>query len=169
MYKLNEKAAFFRIGLQVGVFTVDAVIDWIDSEIASAESPQDLLLDLTLMKASNPKDVLSKLQRLSSGADNMLALRRVLGEMYPLLQSNSKYGPTFAKGLYEIFVEFDYDVPEDLTAICAIDDDYSMAIQGTFGTEKAANEGFLDFLEPFFDKYGSANKALHQTFKTADR
>jgi len=166
MYKLNEKAAIFRIGLQVGVYTVDDVIEWVDAEISRVETPDDLLLDLTLMKASNPSDVLSKLRALSSNADNMLALRRVLGEMYPLLRSNSQYGPTFAKGLYELFVEFDYDVPEDLTAICALDDDYSMAIQGAVGTEKAVNDGFLNFLEPFFNKYGSANKILYPTLKT---
>ncbi len=153
MENLNQKAAFYQIGLQIGVHTITDVIKWVDTEISKSDSPNELLLELSLMKDSNIHDVLHKLNKLSSSSDTIKALCFVLAAMYPVLKSNAEYGPIFARGLEQMCIELNYNVPDDLSPMYGISDEYSLAKQGTYGTEEEVYKGFLNFLEPFSEQY----------------
>ena len=152
MDELKDKAAYYRIGLETGVFTITEVIKWADSEITKSESPDELLIDISLMEDANPHDVLSKLKELSISANNLNALRKILSKMYPILKSKPHYSPSFARRLYQIFIEFNYNIPDDLNHIGMFDDEYSLALQGIYDTERNESDRFLEFLKPFYKK-----------------
>src|SRR5512142_2383526 len=112
---MTAQAAYFRVALQLGVCTVGDVIRWSDAEIARLEEPPLALIELALLENGNPLDVISKLYQLSAGAPALSVLRRVLGQAHEELVRHPELGPILARGLYQIYVESGYRVPEDLT------------------------------------------------------
>ncbi len=54
-----------------------------------------------------------------------------------------------AHGLYELYVQENYEVPDCLSPIARFDDGYSLALGGTYGTEEDIYNDLLEFTGNF--------------------
>jgi hypothetical protein len=148
-HTMERAAAKLRIGLKLGLVTIRDVVKWCDSQIASRDQPEEALLDLALMNDAHPQDVFGKLLELSESVSAVEALPGVLADGVEQLRSNPGLGPVVARGLYQIYVDADYEVPSELLPIGRFDDEYDLAKQGSYGTEEQVFEALLTFAEGF--------------------
>ena len=149
MDSMEQKAAYLRVGLRLGVHTVSDVIRWVDSEIECVEEPPITLIELSLMGKANPHEVLEMLYELSAGVSTFNVLRKILGQAHRELVEHPRLGPIFARGLCQIYVESGYEVPDDLRPIGCFKDRFDLARQGTYGTEADVFEDLLKFTAGF--------------------
>ena len=149
MDSMKAQTAYLRVALQLGVHTVKEVIHWSDTEIARLEEPPLALIDLALLEKANPLDVLSKLSELSAGIPALSVLREVLGQAHEELLRQPSLGPILARGLYQIFVESGYKVPEDLAPMITFEDRYDLAREGTHGTEEDVLRDLIELTAEF--------------------
>ena len=140
---MTRDAAALRVGLRLGLLGVEDVVKWANEQIAALDRPPATLLDLSLMGDSPPVEVHARLREISAGVSSLDILPSVLARGVGQLRADPSLGPTVARGLYELYVEADYDVPPGLEEIGRLDDAYSLAKQGTYGTEE---ETFRDLL-----------------------
>lgn len=154
----KEKAEYFKFGLMLGLHTVSDVVHWADSEIKRKLKSPYIFIELSLMEHSSPKDVRTKLNEFPGSEDKSRILRKILpkllGHMYLLLSHHPEYGPTLANNLYQIYIELDqefghFSLPQELYPMLALDDQYLLAQQGTYGTEEEVLQDFLAFLKPY--------------------
>lgn len=149
MEAMKAQAAYFRVALQLGVCTVGDVIRWSDAEIARLEEPPFALIELALLENRNPLDVMSKLYELSGGRSALSVLRRVLGQARGELVRHPELGPILARGLYQIYVESGYRVPEDLARMAGFEDRFALAQQGIYETEEEVLRDLIEFTGEF--------------------
>lgn len=148
--KIDLEAQVLRLGLTTGCFSVTDVVSWTDKLIVEQETPAYELLDLSLMSNSNRYDVAKLLERLANSVDTFDALRILLGFVYHKLLIDPQKGEAFARGLYEIAAENDYDLPNEFRYFHGLDDDYSLAKQGLAGYDyKEITRDFLNYLKPY--------------------
>ncbi len=145
MEAMKAQAAYLRVALQLGVHTVSDVIRWADTEIARLEEPPFALIELALLENGNPLDVMSKLHELSAGRSALSVLRRVLGQAHEELVRHRESGPNLAHGLYQIYVESGYQVPDDLALMIGFDDRFALARQGIYETEEEVLRDLIEF------------------------
>jgi hypothetical protein len=63
------------------------------------------------------------------------------------LREFPELGPAVAKGLWDIYVQSGYKAPGDLTEIAGFDEDYWLARNEGYGTERDVHERLLAFFE----------------------
>ena len=149
MGNITKSAAYYRLGLQLGVHRVADVIAWADSQIANSDSPPTSLIDIALMKNANPIDVMGKLKELSGYVSSLDVIDMVLGAANLVLKEDPSFGPALARGLYDFFVECEYNIPEHLQDIAGFDDEYALAAQGTYGSVDEVYKNLLLFTGRF--------------------
>ena len=148
---MTRDAAALRVGLRLGLLKVEDVVTWVDGQIATLDDPPATLLDLSLMGDSSPADVHGRLQDISADVPSLEILPAVLARGIDQLRADPGLGPIVARGLYELYVEANYEVPPDLREIGRLDDAYSLAEaeQGTYGTTEEAFRDLLAFAAQF--------------------
>lgn len=151
MKSQQESAAFFKRGLRLGTHSVGEIIEWADSCIAECDSPSSDLIDLAMMAKSNPIDVEGKLGQLAGDIGHLEVAPAVLAAAHKVLLSDPSFGPVLARGLYALYVDCGYDVPDCLKAIAGFDDEYALAKQGIYGTEEDVYNQLLSFAASFDD------------------
>jgi hypothetical protein len=145
MEAMRAQAAYLRVALRLGIHTVSDVIRWSDTEIARLDEPPFALIELALLENGNPLDVMSKLHELSAGVPALCVLRRVLGQAHEGLVRHPELGPIVAQGLYQIYVESGYQVPDDLAPMIGFDDRFALAQQGIGETEEEVLRDLIEF------------------------
>lgn len=148
---LESMAAYYRLGLQLGTHSVADVITWADSEIAELVEPPVELIDLALMQNSSRADVAGKLGALTGTIKALDVLDSVLGKAHEVLKTDPTFGPTLAHGLYALYEECSYEIPDRLIPIAGFDDEYALAMQGTYGTVEDVYLDLLAFTGQFQD------------------
>jgi hypothetical protein len=147
---LDKKAAYYRLGLQLGTHTVADVIAWADSEIAKLAEPPVDLIDLALMTSASRYDVFDQLGALSGTVKPLDVVETVLKDAHTLLKADPNFGPSLARGLYEFYVECGYEVPNRLLPIASFDDAYALARNG-IDTVEEVYQRLLAFTAEFQD------------------
>lgn len=142
-------AAALRVGLRLGLLGVEDVVNWANERIATLDHPPATLLDLSLMGNSPPIDAYGQLQSISADVPSLEVLPGVLARGVECLRANPGLGRTVARVLYELYVEANYEVPPGFGEIGRLDDAYSLAEQGTYGTTEEAFEDLLAFVSQF--------------------
>jgi len=145
----SRDAAELAIGFRLGLVPQSEIVTWADGMIASLEDPPVDVIDLALMSKAHPQDVLKKLAEMSGGIGPVEALPRALKRFAGRLRNSPEAGPAAAKGLWDIFVQSRYDVPNELIAIAGFDEDYWLARNQTYGTEAEVYGRLLAFFEGF--------------------
>jgi hypothetical protein len=149
MDALSRDAAELAIGFRLGLVPQAEVISWADGTIAILNEPPLAVIDLALMGRSHPQDVLSKLMELSGGLAPIEALPHALGRYAERLRSRPEAGPVVAKGLWDIYVQSSSKVPPELAAIAGFDEDYWLARNEGYGTQRDVYAELLAFFERF--------------------
>jgi hypothetical protein len=148
---MEREAATLRIGLQLGLVSVQDIVRWADEQITATATPPEALLDLALMAHATRLDVLAKLRALSPRVPWLDVLPRTLGTGVHRLREDPSLGPIVARGLYQLFVEANYEVPDELSPIGRFDDGYALAKQGSYGTEEGVFQELVAFASRFED------------------
>jgi len=143
MKEYKERAEYYRIGLLTGLLHVADVIAWADREVARAEQPIYILIELSLMEGAMPHDICSKLREFPGEVDKFRIIRNVLVDMYSSLKVNSTLGDVFARGLNQLWADCDYEVPEELEPISWLDEQPFMLAEFLERFWKNADNGDL--------------------------
>jgi len=146
---MTRDAAALRVGLRLGLLKVENVVKWADEQIETLDAPPATLLDLSLMGDSPPADVHGRLREISVDVPSLEILPSVLAKGIDQLRADPGLGPMVARGLFELYVEANYEVPPELREIGRLDDAYSLAEQGTYGTMEEAFRDLLAFAAQF--------------------
>jgi hypothetical protein len=149
MDTLSRDAAELSIGLRLGLVPQAEIVAWADDAIARLKDPPLPVIDLALMSKAHSQDVLGKLSELSGGVPPIDVLPQALGRYTDRLRKCPEAGPVVAKGLWDIYVQSDYNVPSELRTIAYFDDDYWLALNETYGTERDVYARLLSFFERF--------------------
>src|SRR5690349_8819797 len=124
---LSRAAAQMAVAFRLSLVTQAEIVAWADGVIAELDEPPDAALDLSLMRTAHAQDILGRLAKLSNGVTAIESLPAVLKEFTARLRENPKLGPAVARGLYDLYVEAQYRVPETLEDIAGFDDSYALA------------------------------------------
>ena len=135
------------VGFRLGLVERDEIISWADSRILEMSQPPAELIDLALMSDSHAQDILGKLGELSNEVSPLAALPAAFFRYTHRLRDRPELGPEVANGLWSLAVEANYDVPEELSPIFGFDEDYWLAMSGTFGKESDVHASLLSFCE----------------------
>jgi len=147
---LAQESQSITLLFQYGVVSATDIITWADSLVEKMDSPPDALLDLSATPSHKTGDILSCLHRLSAGADFWDALRKTLPRLRDFIAAHPDQAENIAHHLSGTVLSFDYsEVPADLRFPDRIDDAFSLARQGTYGTRETAYQYFLLELNKF--------------------
>jgi len=149
MRDIPREAAYYREALRLGAVSVEDVVSWSDSVIAESSMPDIAFIELSSMGKAHPLDLLHVLQSMSENVSMIEVLAEVLGLAHAKLVADPRYGRALARALYDIYVECDYEVPEELRDIGWFDDAFALAEQGTYGTVDGVQQELLRFTKQF--------------------
>ncbi|MEM6447836.1 MAG: hypothetical protein AAF704_14930 [Cyanobacteria bacterium P01_D01_bin.123] len=145
------KAAYYRLGLKLSTHTIAEVIAWADAEIdLQADSPIDLL-ELAVMQNARPLDVASQLGRMCGRVSPLEVVTAVLARAHELLTAHPSFGPTLARGIYQLYAEYSDEIPNDLSSMCSFEGLYALARAEIYGTVEALDRELLEFTAQFQD------------------
>ncbi|MBJ8106904.1 MULTISPECIES: hypothetical protein [Bacillus cereus group] len=82
MVKTKEMAEVFRIGLQIGLFSKNDVINWADHTIETLDSPVNEIIDVSLSSNDKLVDIASKLKNIKGRYDEKLPVKIILGLLW---------------------------------------------------------------------------------------
>ena len=139
-----QQAETRRIELIAGLISVRDVIAWADQIIASHPEYDDDIANLSLAGNKTPQDIESDLHRLAAGAEPFEAIRVVMGRMHDVLLADASRARDFTRVLEHLWVQNDFEVPEDMQFIVGIDDEFSLAEQGIYGTVAEATASLIE-------------------------
>lgn len=148
MRNIAQEAAYYREALRLGACIISDVITWSDSVLAESDEPRMSFIDLSMMGQTHSLEVLRLLNQLSKGIRAISVLPTVLAAAHDRLVLEPDYGPSLAKGLYDIYVSEDGSVPDELNLIGWFDDQYSLAQEGIY-SEHETYQRLLDFTAGF--------------------
>jgi hypothetical protein len=142
MRQYSDKALEMKLSLEAGLIDVKDVIAWADTVFAKVEYDDDLA-NVCMASKSSPKQMLSLLNSLIDDHEEWPAARRVMIRMYEVLLQNPRRSREFTSFLEQFWNRHNYSVPEDIGFIAGIDDEFSLAEQGVYGTVELAKESLL--------------------------
>ena len=140
---------YLSLGLKLGICGPQDVQEWVNIEIEKTEIPSKQLIDLAYTKDSDAMSLYSLLQDIPDSSDTFENLRSLLSNITDENLKSISYCHRLAECLYNIWVENDYEAPDDLSLIGSLDDGYALAKQGIAGTIEGWHEDFRNFVTSF--------------------
>ena len=140
----------FRIAFVCKCIHREDIIKWAD-EMLLREGDYDFV-ELSMSGNLPYKDFESLLLKIARRSNHFQSLRIVLGRMAFLIEQGQNLHRDFAAGLDRFVVENGYQLPDDLTFLIGIDDDYSLADKGIIGSVDDLNAVFYANLKRFKSK-----------------
>ncbi len=95
------------------------------------------------------KQLASLLGQVIDQSDEFVAIRVIMGRMYELLRKYPERAREFSRFLEYFWIQQEYDVPEDMSFIAGIEDEFQLAEQGVYGTVEEATRSLLDNLAQY--------------------
>ncbi len=147
---IKVMAEVYRLGIAIGYFTVQDVIDWADALIESLEQPPDELIDISLSSNAKLIDVCSLLHSFYGSPFNDSPLHIMLS----MLSNEHTTSNNLAKVSAMLFELIDFIQLEDCSKGIIIDllylsDAYYLAKQGIYGDLQAVENDIKKFLQSF--------------------
>lgn len=137
------------MGLRLGILDVNDVESWVNSEIAKTEIPSDELVELAYSSNESIQNIYSMLSGMENESKDYEVIRDLLSQVKEEQLANIEFCRRLAECLYGVWVDNDYGAPEDLNLIGFFDDEYSLAIQGMYGTLEGWHSEFKNFVRKF--------------------
>jgi hypothetical protein len=148
MPSIAQDAQRLSLLFRYGVVAVSEVISWADSQIAEMDSPPEALLELSTTSPSDTGGIISRLHRLSAGAEFWPALRAALPRIRDYVASRPQDAKRIANHFYSTATTFE-PVPTDLQFLYRFDDAFCLAHDGTYSDREAIYRELLSELERF--------------------
>lgn len=133
---LAQEAEVMRISRLCGMIENPAIVSWCDEKIGEG-FVEDELMDISTNPLSTA-EYLSKLRSLAKGSDSFAAVRVICSQVHERLKQDAAQAGTFAGSLYQVVVENDGKMPQDLAFLKTASEEVSA---GETGVKK-----FLDNL-----------------------
>ena len=133
-----QEAANLRLLFIAGIAFADDVVAWADRTISMLPEYDDDLTDISLGEKVPMAEMESRLTRVSEGADHFEAIRNLLGRMHRTLMSDRSRARDFARVVEYLWVHIFDAHPDDLIFMQGIDDAFSLAETGIWGTIEEA-------------------------------
>jgi len=106
-----QEAENLRLLLLAGIVSVGEVVAWADRTILTLPEYDDDLVEISL-GANRPMDEMAgRLRALSEGADNIEAVRNLLGRMHKVLLTDRSRAGDFSETMWQVFWEFQHVLP----------------------------------------------------------
>ena len=137
------------MGLRLGILDVNDVESWVNAEIAKTEAPSDELVELAYSRNESIQNIYSMLSGMENESKDYEVIRHLLSQVKEEQLLNIEFCRRLAKCLYGVWVDNDYEAPEDLNLIGFLDDEYSLASQGMYGTLEDWHSEFKNFIYKF--------------------
>jgi hypothetical protein len=150
---MNVSPKYLVLGLTLGILDSQDVQSWVNDEIANESNPSEELIELAFTKDNDVHGLISILSLLPDSKNEYEIVRHLLGKVTTVNQANIEYCRRLAECLYNFWVQMDYEAPDDLTEIGFLDDAYSLADTGTYGTMDEWHNDFKKFISTFKTDY----------------
>ncbi len=135
----------FRIGVTNKVMGTQMVVDWADAIIQQDAAPDYFIIELAMCGSRNINGMISLLSDYIGETKPIIAGRVVLGFLYQEYTSGKI-------DLYRVVRTIDWlALHSDFTAeeygfMCGVDDEYSMAVEGVYGSVADIADYVMRFL-----------------------
>ena len=166
MLFLKDEAEIFRIGLIIGYFTKDDVINWADRIIETNENVEYEIIEISLLSNSSKADIASKLREVKGILNEQLIINVLLGLLSYGYNSNKFSEDEICTFLYHLVSnKIDISISNDIEQnINHLSDGYYLATEGIYGDLKEIckelNE-FLDLYTEYAEEFTSKNLLLN--------
>lgn len=125
---LAQEAEVIRVSRLCGMIENPAIVSWCDEKIGDG-FVEDELMDISTNPLSTA-EYLSKLRSLAKGADSFAAVRKICAEAHERLQKDASLASALAGSLYQVVVEHDGKMPQDLDFLKTAPDEVSSGEPG---------------------------------------
>lgn len=153
--KMRDIIEVYRLGLIIGYFSIDDIIDWADYLIEMEEEPNFEIIEISLSKNRGRSYIIEKLNHMEYNLKSDLVPKILLGLIYKDFDMNKDsvdYLKSFAKMLYELSLHIsDESVGEDVKYEISIVEDYlesALYYDANFSLDSFLKNA-EDLLEPF--------------------
>jgi hypothetical protein len=153
----RQTAEVLRIALCCSCCQREDIIDWADRIIEINSDPDYYFIEISTSGSSHILDLINNLKKMSIGSNHYSALRTVLGRMYEIASKEKQKLAIFASGLYQIAIENQYDLPNDLLFCNGVEDEYSLAHSGIYGNLADVEKDFINSLKIHWHKNSSTD------------
>lgn len=113
MKPYTQEAENLRLLFIAGIASTDDVVAWADQKILTLPEYDDDLAEISLGAEVSMAEMDLRLRKASAGADQLGAIRDLLGRMHQVLLSNELRASEFARVLDSLWREISY-LPKDL-------------------------------------------------------
>lgn len=137
-----DQAIEMKLSLEAGLINVKDIIAWADSILSRVEYDDDLA-NICLATNVSAREMLTLLNRLIGDREEWPAARKVMARMYDILLQNPERLRGFIWFFERFWIRHEYEVPEDISFIAGIDDEFLLAEQGIYGTVELVKESLL--------------------------
>ena len=137
------------MGLRLGILDVNDIQSWVNAEIAKTETPSDELIELAYSNNDSIQNIYSMLSGMENESKDYEVIRQLLSQVKEEQLANIEFCRRLAECLYSVWVDNDYEAPDDLNLIGFLDDEYSLASQGMYGTLEEWHSEFKSFVNQF--------------------
>ena len=144
-----QEAENLRLLLDAGIASMDEVVAWADQVILASPGYDDDLTEVSLA-AKAPRDEMDRrLSRLGEGADPAEAIRNLAARIHQALLSDTSRAGDFARVLDRFWFEEWPRLPSEFSFMAGLDDEFSLAESGSYGSMKEAIENLISATAPF--------------------
>jgi hypothetical protein len=133
-----QEAENLRLLFIAGIASVDDVVAWADRTISTLPEYDDALTQISLGAKVPMAEMESRLNRVSEGSDFFEAIRHLLGRMHRTLMSDRSRARDFARVVDHLWIHIFDSHPDDLIFMQGIEDAFSLAETGIWGTIEEA-------------------------------
>ena len=144
---ISTEADVLRCGYQLGYFDKPDIVAWADRQIEATDTPSNALLDLSMIRLTDPMDV-TKLLRSLGPVEPTASTETEIGFIGLLLTKQHIPIEKAIEGLWAL-VDALGITPEEERQIHHIDYGYELAIAGTYGTMADLELELHKFVEPY--------------------
>ncbi|HDX9635600.1 TPA: hypothetical protein ROY20_003438 [Bacillus cereus] len=145
-------AEVFRIGLQIGLFSKTAVIEWADHTIETLDSPSIKIIEVALSSNDKLVNIVSKLKNIKGTYDKKLPVKIILGLLWKEFMINEenvlKIQPFISDLIHHNCCEgFDY-IDEQLYNF---NEEINLAADNIYGNLEDISQEIKSFLSHYKD------------------
>jgi hypothetical protein len=164
MRPYSQEAHELKLGLEAGVVERDEIVDWADRILCEYDYDDDVA-NLAMGRKAADKELMILLGAVIDRRDEVAAMRRVMGRMSVILRQHPERAHEFTRFLENFWIQQGYDVPDDMSFLWGIEDEFALAQQGVYGTVEEVTESLLTNLARYETntEHGEGGKASPAT------
>lgn len=164
--KRREEADVLRCGYEVGYFDKSDIIRWADTQIEECDSPSTTLLDLAMIRTTDPIDVMNLLRSIGS-PESSIAIETQLGFLGLLVTTGAISMERAVRGLFWL-VHDEGLTEEQQKQIYYLDDGYDLAAQG-YSSMDDIERDLLKLVTPYAEQLAGKYPQLIPSMKHASQ